>query len=84
MLQFFPLPVIPILSFYCLHFYKTIKNKFQLQMGMGRRKKFKSDIDLRENLIGPLIGFHAITGNDYVSSFFRKGKKMFWGISEER
>ena len=48
-------------------------------MGMGRRKNFKSDIDLRENLIGPLIGFHAITGNDYVSSFFRKGKKNVLG-----
>ena len=38
------------------------------------KKKLKlSDIDF---LIHPLIGFHAITdtGNDYVSSSFRKGK----------
>ena len=25
-----------------------------------------------------LIGVHAISGNDYVSSFFRKGKAAFW------
>ena len=25
-----------------------------------------------------LIGFHAITGNDYISSFFGKGKRKCW------
>ena len=25
-----------------------------------------------------LIGLHAFSGNDYVSSFFRKGKFAFW------
>ena len=38
-----------------------------------------SDIDSEENLIDPLTGFHAITGNDYVSSSFRKGKKNVLG-----
>ena len=33
---------------------------------------------INENLKKPLIGFNAFTGNDYVSSFFRKGKKVFW------
>ena len=27
-----------------------------------------------------LIGFHALTGNDYISSFFRKGKKLCWKV----
>ena len=49
--------------------------------GHGEDKKNLklSDIDLEENLIHSLIGFHAITGNDYVSSFFRKGKKNVLG-----
>ena len=25
-----------------------------------------------------LIGFHAITGNDYILSFFGKGKRKCW------
>ena len=25
-----------------------------------------------------LIGLHAVSGNDYVSSFFRKGRIAFW------
>ena len=25
-----------------------------------------------------LSGIHAFSGNDYVSSFFRKGKQLFW------
>ena len=33
---------------------------------------------INENLKKPLIGFHAFTCNDYVSSFFRKGKKACW------
>ena len=53
-------------------------------MGMGRIKKTLrlSGIDLEENLFHPLIGFHAndymslhYTGNDYMSSIFRKGEK---------
>ena len=52
--------------------------------GLGRIKKTLKlgDIDLEENLIHPLIGFHVndymalhYTGNDYMSSFFRKGEK---------
>ena len=27
-----------------------------------------------------LLGFHATTGNDYVSSFFRRGKEKSWKI----
>ncbi len=27
-----------------------------------------------------LLGMHAFTGNDYISSFFRKGKKRCWQV----
>ena len=30
-----------------------------------------------------LIGFHALTGNDYVSSFFGHGKESAWKIVEK-
>lgn len=30
-----------------------------------------------------LLGVHAFTGNDYVSSFFRKGKKICWTIVKD-
>ena len=41
------------------------------------------DIDLDEEHIDMLIGFHLFTGNDYCSSFFRKGmekcfKTIIW------
>ena len=31
-----------------------------------------------------LIGFHAFTGNDYNSSFFRKGKQLCWKVLESK
>ena len=30
-----------------------------------------------------LTGFHAITGNDYISSFFRKGKRKCVGLYKQ-
>ena len=40
-----------------------------------KRKTYRlSDIDLEDELIDALIGFHAFTGNDFTSSFFRKAK----------
>ena len=43
--------------------------------GDGKRKWYPlSKVDLDEDTINALIGFHAFTGNDFVSSFFRKGK----------
>jgi hypothetical protein len=30
-----------------------------------------------------LIAFHAFTGNDYISSFFRKGKSVCWKIIKQ-
>ena len=35
-----------------------------------------------ENQRDPLIGFHSITGTDYTSAFFRKGKKRCWSVMQ--
>ena len=54
--------------------------------GKNRMGTWLSDVNLQENYRSSLIGFHAFTGNDYVSSFFRKGKQWCWKkmISEEK
>jgi len=46
--------------------------------GEKRRKLWLDAITLTENQRKALIGFHAFSGNDYISAFFRKGKKMCW------
>ena len=48
------------------------------------RKLYKlSDVSLSKNEKSALLGFHAFTGNDYVSSFFKKGKISCWRILEK-
>ena len=42
-----------------------------------------SDIDLSDEIKRCVLGFHAFTGNDYISSFFRKGKAICWKIVEK-
>ena len=42
-----------------------------------------SNIDIEKDLVHTLIGFHAFTGNDYISSFFRKGKEKCWKLVEK-
>ena len=40
------------------------------------RKVFRlKDVDIEDDIIDALIGFHAFTGNAYISSFFRKGRE---------
>ena len=46
--------------------------------GDNRRTINLRSIDIDSDKRSALIGFHAGTGNDYVSSFFRRGKEMFW------
>ena len=43
----------------------------QNQMGL-----WLNSVDLDKQLKECLIGFHAFTGNDFVSSFFRKGNNF--------
>eukprot|EP00794_Sanderia_malayensis_P014842 gene14842-biopygen11931 len=48
--------------------------------GIHRKGMILSDIEIDECKKSSLIGFHAFTGNDYVSSFFRKGKAACWKV----
>ena len=38
-------------------------------------------INISDKQRSAIIGFHAFTGNDYVSSFSLKGKKCFWEVA---
>ena len=42
-----------------------------------------SSIDMSDEHKKALIGFHSFTGNDYVSSFFRKSKSHCWQVLEK-
>ena len=52
--------------------------------GENRRQILLADVDLEEDVLSSLIGFHAFTGNDFVSSFFRKGKESCFKAMEKR
>ena len=39
-----------------------------------------SDFEIDVECTSALLGLHAFTGNDYVSSFFRKGKEKCWKV----
>ena len=43
--------------------------------GKYRQATFLSNFQLNDVERNALLGFHSSTGNDYVSSFFHKGKK---------
>ena len=50
--------------------------KLILDSNKGKDRKLLrlSDVDMSIQEKRSLIGFHAFTGNDYVSAFFKKGK----------
>ena len=60
-------------------------NRVLLDDGSGKHRTFLrlSDIDMEEDLVDAIVGFHAFTGNDYVSSFIRKGKEKCWKLLEK-
>ena len=51
-----------------------------INYGSGKnRKAIKlSNVNMANDLKQTLVGFCAFTGNDYVSSFFTKGKTASW------
>ena len=51
--------------------------------GSGRKLLQPSLCELNSEQREALIGYHAFTGNDYVASFFRKGKKTCWKIAKK-
>ena len=51
-----------------------------LDSGVGENRKI---VDLTSSTLSSIerravVGLHAFSGNDYVSAFFKKGKKSFW------
>ena len=48
--------------------------------GKYRKLLWLSDIDMTDDEKKCLIGFHAFTGSDYTSAFFRKGKAICWKV----
>ena len=58
------------------------KERVTIIDGRGENRKiFKlSSVEIEDDFIDCLLGFHAFTGNDYVSSFFRKGKKSCYKL----
>ena len=51
-----------------------------IDYGNGKNRKAinLADIIMNENEKDALLGFHAFSGNDYISGFFRKGKSRGW------
>ena len=58
------------------------KERVYLENGNESNKKilWLGSIEMSDMKRKVLLGFHAFTGNDYVSSFFRKGKLTCWKI----
>ena len=46
--------------------------------GKNRKAICLADIIMNKNEKDALLGFHAFSGNDYISGFFRKGKSSGW------
>ena len=61
-------------------------NRVYLDYGRGklRRGFWLNSITMDDQLKRALVGFHAFTGNDYVSSFFKKGKQMCWKAMKKK
>ena len=56
---------------------------FDYSNGTDRKQIWLNELKLPVDLRQALTGFHALTGNDYVSSFFRKGKSTCWDIMKD-
>ena len=73
---------ITVLSVSLLYEYKE---RVFLDCGCGKYKKgfWLKSIEMSSSEINALIAFHAFTGNDFVSCFFRKGKAMCWKVMKQ-
>ena len=60
-------------------------DRVYLDYGTGKSRKVLklSLVDIPDNLRAALVGFHAFTGNDYVSAIFRKSKRVCWKLIEK-
>ena len=57
---------------------------FDYGSGKNRKAVRLSDINMQNKEKDALLGFHAFTGNDYISSFFRKGKPLAWKCMKKK
>ena len=51
--------------------------------GKNRKVVWLNSIDFDDNIRAVLIGFHAFTGNDYDSSFFKRGKQGCFKVMKQ-
>ena len=72
---------IDILTLFIAHDFRD--TKVFIDNGTGKNRKIievtSSQLSAEEKKA--LTGVHAFSGNDYVSSFFRKGKSAFWKLT---
>ena len=62
---------------------EALRTFVDFNTGDHRKVLCLGDLDLSVLEKSALIGFHCFTGNDYVSSFFRKSKKTCWKVLRE-
>ena len=57
-------------------------DRIYLDYGSGKNRKgmWMDSITMSDSETSAIIAFHAFTGNDFTSSFFRKGNKACWKI----
>ena len=51
--------------------------------GKNRKGVWLNSVDLDDNIRAALIGFQAFTGNEYVSSFFKRGKQSCFKVMKQ-
>ena len=58
------------------------KTRILLDNSSGKEQKsvWLGALELFQQRSTSLIGLHAFSGNDYVSSFFKKGENQFWKL----
>ena len=76
----FPSVDVDILVLFLLHSTRLVDIHCLVDNETGKNRKIihMSTTGLPVLECQALAGTHAFSGNDYISSFFRKGKKYFW------
>ena len=74
---------IDILVLFLLHQFKNKRVLIDNDTGKSRKIIDMSSTTLTQLKRQALAGIHAFSGNDYISAFFRKGKRKFWKLLME-
>ena len=59
-----------------------VKVYFHYSNGKCTRRMCLGAVGMKDEEKKALVGFHSFTGNDYIPSIFRKGKKHCWSITK--